>query len=312
MVSDVPTVGEEASVAEIEKLLLKKAALFSTINYIYILDSSGRLVGAVSVKEIFRSSKTAIVKNLLPTKLISVSVGTDQERVAMLALKHSLKAVPVVDKYKKFLGVVPSDVILRILHEEATEDIMRLSGVIHEDHYQEAGSGRSLFGALKQRLPWLIAGLAGGMLAADIVGRFEGILAEHIILAAFIPLIVYMSGATCAQTQAFIIRDLAFNPGLKFFKYFLKQFGITVIMALATAGLLYLASLWLYGQADISFVLALALFVAVLSSLFTGLLIPFLSSRLRFDPAAVSGPVGTIIQDILSIIVYLSVAVCLL
>lgn len=312
MVSDVPVVSEQATVAEIEKLLTKQTAKFSTINYIYVLDQGGCLLGAISVKELFRSAKNTAVKDLLPSKIISVSARTDKERVAMLALKHSLKAVPVLDKNKVFLGVVPSDVILKILHDEATEDIMRLSGVIKEAPYVEGDSSLPLFKTLRHRLPWLVAGLAGGILAADIVSRFEGILAEHIILAAFIPLIVYMSGAVCAQMQAFIIRDLAFDPTLKFLKYLLKQSGVTAVMGVAVSLLLYALSYWLYGQAMISFVLALALFFAVLSSLLTGLIIPIIFSRLRLDPADASGPVGTIIQDVISIIVYLLVAVWIL
>lgn len=312
MVRDVPTVLDSASVGEIEKLLIKKTDQFSTINYIYILNESGHLLGAVSIKELFRSPKASQVKDLLPVKLISVSARTDKERVAMLALKYSLKAVPVVDKDKIFLGVVPSDVILKILHDEATEDIMRLSGVTKETPYAEGDSSLPLFQTLKHRLPWLVAGLAGGMLAADIVGRFEGILAEHIILAAFIPLIVYMSGAVCAQMQAFIIRDLAFNPGLKFLKYLLKQSSVTVVMGLAVSSLLYIGSYYLYGQAMVSFVLSVALFFAVLSSLLTGIIVPIMFSRLRLDPADASGPIGTIIQDVVSILVYLSVAVWIL
>ncbi|MBU0668441.1 magnesium transporter [Patescibacteria group bacterium] len=307
LTSLVPVVEKSAAIADIERLLIKRAKDFETINYIYVVDSEKRLLGAVSIKDIFRTDKKVGVLKLLPKKTISVHERTDGERVAYLALKHSIKAIPVVDREGRFLGAVPSDVILKVLDSAAVEDLLRFGGVMHFGKFDDV-LHISLLSSLKRRMPWLAMGLIGGVLASAIVGTFEDVLSRNLILAAFIPLIVYMADAVGTQMEAFIIRDLAVNTDFKFFKYFLRQCSIVLLMGALLSGLFYGGALLFYGNAMISFVIAAALFIAIFSSLLTGLIVPFLFSKLKLDPANASGPIATIIQDILSVFIYFAIA----
>jgi magnesium transporter len=239
MVNNVPIVDKNISVNEVEEKLIKYINNFSTINYIYIVNKQKKLIKVVSIKELFRSDKNIIVKNLPSSKLITVLANTNKEIVSTLALNHSLKAVPVVNKEKILLGIVPSDAILQILQDKATEDLLKISGVTLTAPYKNKIFSLSLFSSLKHRLPWLIFGLLGGFIMALTVGYFEDFLSQNIILAAFIPLILYMSNAVGAQTQSFIIRDLALEPKLKFIKYLSKQLVVVIIMSLFISLILY-------------------------------------------------------------------------
>lgn len=307
MTDKVPTVSDRATVGDVEVLLVKEAANFETINYVYLLDTGKKLRGVISLKELFRSSKTRLVKELTPEQVISVHVHTSQERAALLALKHSLKALPVVDKENHFLGVLTSDNISKILDSEAVENILRFGGVAHSGTYDNI-LNISIFTALKHRLPWLIIGLFGGLLTAGLVTSFKEVLSQHIILAAFIPLIVYMADSVSTQMEAFIIRDLATEPNLKFFKYFYRQFGIVIIIGVLTSIGLYGINMIITGDNVVSMILGVALFIAIISSVLTGLIIPYLFGKLSLDPANASGPIGTIIQDFLSVFIYFTVA----
>lgn len=312
MISDVPIVKDNASVAEMENLLNNDINNFSTINYIYVINQVEKLIGAISIKDLFGSPKNMLAKDLISVELISVLPGTDKERVAMLALENSLKAVPVVDKHGFLLGVVSSDDILKILHDESLENLLRLSGVSQTTPYEANIFSFSIIKSLKNRLPWLIVGLLGGLLAAFVVSSFENVLNKNIILASFIPLVVYMSAAVGSQMQAFIIRDLALNHKINFSKYLFRHSRVVFIIALIISLLLYLLVLFLYNISGVSFVLAVSLFFAIITSIITGLVIPYMFYKLKLDPADASGPIATILQDILSVLVYLSVAYFLL
>lgn len=307
MTSRVPTVGANATVGDVEALLMKEAANFDTINYVYLLGHNGELKGVISLKELFRSPKTKLAKELTPENVISVHTHTDQERAALLALKHSLKALPVVDKENHFLGVLTSDRISKILDSEAVENILRFGGVAHFGTYDNV-LNISILKSLKHRLPWLIIGLFGGLLTAGLVSSFKEVISQHIILAAFIPLIVYMADSVSTQMEAFIIRDLAIEPKLKFFKYFLRQFWIVFIIAGITSVGLFGINMAITQDHTISLILAVALFIAIISSVSTGLAVPYLFGKLSLDPANASGPIGTIIQDFLSVFIYFTVA----
>lgn len=310
MTKKVPVILEDSNIQEVEALLLKKSKRFETINYIYTVDKKGILKGAVSIKEVFRAPKSTVLKSLVRQPLVTVPPHTHQKRVCQLALSHNLKAVPVVDKAGKFLGTVSSDTILYILDREAGENLFRFGGV-HREAVENVES-LPLLTSLGHRLPWLLIGLLGGILAAGIVGFFEETLSENIILAAFIPLIVYMADAVGTQMEAFIIRDFALDAEIKFSHYFFRHFIVVGLLAVISSVLLSILSFILYGEFFVSLVLAASLFIAIMTSMVTGLVIPYTFGKFGFDPADASGPIATIIQDLLSILVYFSIAKWLL
>ncbi|MBU1130854.1 magnesium transporter [Patescibacteria group bacterium] len=311
MIGNVPTVSPDDTISKIEELLLKRVKEFETINYIYVVLKNGKLAGVISIKDILRQPKSAKVSQVMIKDLIVAHPYTDQEHVANLALQNNIKAVPVADKDNIFLGVVPSDTILKVVYQEASEDILGLAGMTN---FKMARRGLddtmklSIFTLLKHRLPWLIIGLFGGLLTAKIIGLFEYTLEKNIILASFIPLIVYMGGATLAQTQAFLIRDMALNPALKFGKYFLKQLLVIFFIAIFASVIMFGFGLLIYKNLFIIQIIASALFAAIISSIFTGLAVPYFFNKLKMDPANASGPIATIIQDLLGVTLYFLIA----
>ena len=166
--------------------------------------------------------------------------------------------------------------------------------------------------SIAHRLPWLVIGLIGGVFAAKIVEGFESILSQNIVLAAYIPLIVYMSDAMGTQMEAFAIRDFAIHSHLHFVKYFLRQTIVVTIMGAVLSLGLFVFSMTVNGNTQMAMVLGVSLYAAIITSLFTGLIVPYLFRFVKLDPANASGPITTIIQDIVSVAVYFTVASFLL
>lgn len=313
MTRNVPTAWPTEKVADIRKKLFKEAQAFETLNYIYVLDQAGKLVGIVSLKDIFQKPAEAKLTDLMKRDLIKVRPYADQERAAILALRHNLKSIPIVDKENYFLGVVPSDAVLEILHTEAVEDIFRFSGITRQG---TGGLAQTLQAPVlvlaKLRLPWLIFGLFGGLFAAQIVNFFEGTLKIHFLLAAFIPLIVYMADAVGVQAQTLFIRSLAIDSRLDIKKYLLKEVKISLLIALILGILLTLISFLWSGLLSVGVILGASLFLTVICAGLIAILIPWLLQALKKDPAIGSGPFATIVRDVLSLALYFSIASILL
>ena len=312
MTRDVPVARTIETVGDIEKMINRNINDFDTINYIYIIDSKNKLKGVISIKELYRQENNILVKDVMTKNVTAVRSSTDQERVVYKALESNIKAVPVVGKNERFLGVVNSDNILRTLYNEIGADMLQLAGV--------SGTGRgiddvmkiSIFKSFSHRFPWLFVGLVGGIIISKIIGFFETTLSQNLIIASFIPLVSYMASAAGTQMSVFMIRDLAINPNFVFAKYFLKQFIIVFLIGMMSAIIFFLINMGVNQDALIGFAISVAMFVAILSSVFTGLIVPYMLSKFKFDPANASGPLGTIIQDTLSIIIYFIVATALL
>ena len=181
---------------------------------------------------------------------------------------------------------------MKKIHQEVVDDVLK----------------NSIPKSVGHRIPWLFIGLVGGLLAAGIINRFETILQKNLILAAFIPLVVYMADAVSAQMESFVIRDTALHPRIQFMRYFFRQFLIVLIIGATISIALFLFSWIFYHQTKIALVVTLGMFIAILSSICTGLFIPFIFEKTNLDPANASVPISTIIQDVLSVIIYFYIA----
>ncbi len=308
MINNIPTAVPEEKILDVRKRLFEKAKDFETLNYIYIVDRGGKLTGVLSLKDIFQKPEEGKIEDLITRNIVKVRPHSDQEKVAILALRHNLKSIPVVDKEGIFLGIVPSDVILGILHSENIEDVLRFAGISKRGAALNKTLQFPVSVLTKIRLPWLIFGLFGGLFAAQIVTFFESSLKIHFVLAAFIPLIVYMADAVGVQAQTLFIRNLTLDSRLDTRKYFLKEIKISFVIALILGFLLALISFLWIGLLSIGIILGVSLFLTVICACIIAVLVPWLLQILKKDPAIGSGPFATIVRDVLTLAIYFSVA----
>ncbi|MEM4662620.1 MAG: magnesium transporter [Candidatus Diapherotrites archaeon] len=304
----VPIVGPEDTIAEIKKKLFEKGSTFETISYIYVVDSQGRLLGLFSTREIFTTNDNVKAKEIMVTNVVKARPYTDQEEVALLALKYNLKSIPIVDKENRFLGVIRSRSIMKILQSENVEDFIKSAG-IHGIVAKNLNAPASQM--LKARLFWLIVGLFGGVLAAQLTDFFEEPLKQYFILAAFIPLMVYMADAIGTQTQTLFVRDLVMRR-LVLKKYLIREmkvgFGIAVILGI----LLYIIAIFWSKLWYIALILGISMFLTGFVAIFVPIVIILVLDKLGLDPAIGSGPFATIVQDVITLAIYFLVATAML
>ena len=313
MTKKIPLALPEERILDVKNRLFKKINELESINYIYVINKENELVGVFSIKEIFRQPEEKRVKELMQIQIVKARPYTDQEKIAILALKHNLKSIPIVDKNNKFLGIVTSDTILDILHSENLEDILYLAGIQKTDTISPLKYFKTpLKTSIKARLPWLVIGLAGGILAAQIIGFFEHALEVKLILAGFIPLITYMADAISTQTETLLVRNIAFNPKMNTQKFFLKEVKIVLFIAIICGSLVSLYSLIRFQSPFLGAVLGISLVSASLVAVFFGIVIPWLLNKLKKDPALGTGPLSTVFQDVVSVTIYFIVATFLL
>jgi magnesium transporter len=235
-----------------------------------------------------------------------VTEDTDQERAASLALHHGVDALPVVDAGGRALGVMPSQALLQVLRREHVEDLHRIAGIEREAAQARHAIEDPPLRRARHRLPWLVVGLAGSALATGAMAAFETTLQRTIAVAFFVPAIVYLADAIGTQTEAIAVRRIS-----------LTRAGIVHLLAgelrtgmlLGTIlGVAAFVPVWLaFGDARLGAAVATAIFAAGTMAAGLGLVLPWWIARSGRDPAFGSGPLATVIQDILSILVYLGV-----
>ena len=177
-----------------------------------------------------------------------------------------------------------------------------------KEYHEEDATTESVDNLVEHRVRWLFLGLLGGLVTAYIVSNYEAILASDIRLAFFIPLIVYLSDAVGTQTETIYVRALAHKKRLNFLKYTLKESAVGMALGIIFGGILGgVAAYWLNSQA-IGVTIGLAVFINLSIAPAVALFISNTIHKRHHDPALGTWPVGTIIQDLISILVYFIMA----
>jgi len=310
----VPIFLAEQTVKEVLSIIQSTISTFDSIHYIYIVDAVGVLKGVISIKELMAEQSTTTLTDYTQPKLVTARPHTKTERVAHLAIAHNIAAVPVVDAQHVFLGVVTSDTIMDILQHEHTKDMYQMAGIKPPSHHEEIVTNVDEAATLqvRRRLPWLVLGLFGGVAAAVVVEQFEHTLSEQLILAAFIPAVVYIADAVGSQTQMIFVRALSMNAQLVVMRYAMKEAVINLVLGTLLSALIALVTyLWLQSLA-VTLILSISIFLTVAITVIVAIVLPYIFFRLGKDPAVASGPLATVIRDIMSLLIYLAVATMVL
>lgn len=174
--------------------------------------------------------------------------------------------------------------------------------------FEENVQTESVDHLIRERMPWLFLGLLGGIITTFIISKYEAILSADIRLAFFMPIIVYLSDAVGTQTETIYIRALSDNKKINFSKYILKEsvtgFGLGLISGIILG---LVAAFWLHS-ATVGLTVGLSMLINLTLAPIFALIIPRLLYRKHSDPALGSGPVATIIQDLISLLIYFLIA----
>lgn len=312
IITAFPRVKIGEKIKDLEKMLLIKADAFETIDYLYVVDDDNVLKGVVSIKELHASGKDANVEEIMKKKLVVAHPLTHQERIVYLALSNKIKAIPVVDREKRLLGIVTYDAILQIFNEEVREDVFKFGGIFHKVGKEYTTIKSSALTMVKMRLPWLIIGVLGGTITALIISSFEHVLNALLALAAFAPVLAYLSDAVGTQSETLTVRSIALDPKLALKSYFVREFAVALSLALACGLLLSAIAFVGWQNSTLGLIVGLSMFLSIIAAVLISTGFPFLFKKANFDPAIASGPFATMISDVATVTIYFTVASILL
>jgi magnesium transporter len=277
---------------------------------IHVVDEHRRLHGAVPLASVVRAQANETIA-ALKHAVHAVNLDADPEHAASIALHHGAVAVPVVDRGGHLRGVVTARMLMEVLRREHVEDLHRMAGIRRETAQARSAIEAPPVRRARDRLPWLLLGLAGSVLATAVVAGFEAALQAKIALAFFVPAIVYLADAIGTQTEAVAVRGLSLSHApMTTLVWGEMRTGLLIGVTLGACA--WPAVWWVFEDVQLAATVALSLAVAGTMATTIGLLLPWLLARLGRDPAFGSGPIATIVQDVLSLAIYFAIAAALM
>lgn len=290
-----------------------------TLNVIYVIDDSGKLIDDIRIREILLSPLENKISDLMDENFVELNVFDDQEKAVELFKKYDRVALPVVDSRNILLGIVTIDDVLDIAEEEATEDIQKLGGseALDEPYIQT-----TTLDLVKKRGRWLVFLFLGEMLTASAMGYFEDEISRAVVLALFVPLIISSGGNSGSQAATLVIRAMALGEiSLKDWWYVMRReilSGFLLGLILGSVGFIRIV-VWhfftdIYGAHW--FLIALTVFASLIGVVMwgtiSGSMLPFVIRKFGGDPAASSAPFVATLVDVIGIVIYFGFAIIFL
>ncbi|NCN04511.1 MAG: magnesium transporter [Spirochaetales bacterium] len=281
-----------------------------TMDVVYVTETTGLLVDALPLRIFVTGDPEVRVEDLMDRSYVKLSAYADQEEAVKLMTKYSRVALPVVDSTGILLGIVTVDDALEIAEEEATEDIQRLAGVSPlGGSYWDAG----IWGLFKSRILWLVILVLVNLISSGVITAYEHLLSGYVVLAAFIPLLIGTGGNAGSQSATLMIRGISTGD------IRLDQWGEVILKELVmglligvTLGILGMSMGYLRAGFEVGLVVFLTLTSIITVTNLMGMILPFVLTKFKLDPAIASGPLVTTIADAAGLLIYFSFATLIL
>lgn len=289
------------SVVQCVEEIRKQAENVTKFYAVYVVDDQDKLLGRVALQKLILSDSKTIVKDIYDDDVVSVETYMEDLEVAEIMKKYDMESVPVVNSQGQLVGRITIDDVVDVITEQAEEERQIMSGIsenVEEDD--------TVWKNTRARLPWLLIGIFGGMLSARFMGFFEMELAKMAAIAFFVPLIQATGGNVGIQSSSLVVQSLVspsfVDEGL--YKRLSKVFSVALLNGFFLSVIVLGATILLFGNQRLSFVVSIALFGVVIFSSFVGTITPLILNRLGFNPALASGPFITTTSDLLGLSVY--------
>lgn len=316
MTPDFISVRDDWTVLQVIEHIRNHGQDSETINVIYVVDETHKLIDDVQIREFLLKPFETKVSELRDDNFVALKVNDDRVSAAGVFKKYDRNNLPVVDSEGRIVGIVTIDDVIDVLEEEATREMQKVGGM---EALDEPYNTISLWRMIKKRATWLIILFLSEMLTATAMGHYEDEIAKAVVLAIFLPLIISSGGNSGSQATTLIIRAMAVGE-VKLRDWWLVlrrelSSGAWLGIILGCIGFLRIM-VWQklhfqdYGPHHflVALSVGLSLIGVVLWGSICGSMLPFILRRVGLDPATSSAPFVATLVDVTGLIIYFNVA----
>ncbi len=305
MQRDLVAVPEHMNVGQLIDYLREHGDLTTEFWEVYVVDPAHRPVGTCQLSWILRVPRDIAVSDIMKREQSLIPVDMDQEEVALRFQKYNLISAAVINEDGRLIGMITVDDILHIVEDEASEDVLLLSGA------GEGDINEPIRDSYKARVRWLVANLATAMVASFVISIFGAAIEQMVALAILMPIVASIGGNAGTQTMAVSVRALAMNELTRSNtrRIIGREFRIAMLNGGTIAILVGIGTAIAFTNPMLGGVIALAMLINIVIAGFAGIFVPVMLDRMDQDPALASSVFVTMITDTMGFLAFLSLAV---
>ena len=276
-----------------------------TLNVIYVVDTEWKLIDDIKIREILLASPQQRIDELMDSQFVALNAIDDQETAIKTFRDYDRVALPVINAEGVLIGIITVDDIMDVEEEEATEDFHKFGA------FQSAVANplkARVLNLYKNRIFWLLALVFMNVFSGAAILSFEKVIQSVVSLVFFLPLLIDSGGNAGAQSATLMIRSLAVGDVklADWYRLVAKELIVSLLLGATMAiGVAIVAS---FRAPEIIMVVSLTMVLIVMTGSLIGLLLPFIFTKIKLDPATASAPLITSIADICGVVIYFSIA----
>ncbi|HSW46022.1 MAG TPA: magnesium transporter [Phycisphaerae bacterium] len=279
------------------------------IVYFYVVDQDNRVMGVVPTRRLLISPHDRRIRDIMVADVLTIPASATVLDACELFMHHRYLALPVTDDEKRLVGVVDinlfTDEVMTTAERRESDRAFQLIGV-----HVALGRQVSTWVSFKDRFPWLLCNIVGGILCAMLAGRYESFLDHVIVLALFIPVVLALGESVSMQSMALtlpVLQHRRVHP-LVLWVNLRKEFLTAAMLGLASGALVGLiASAW-RGDATVGLAIGASICLAVITACLLGVAIPAGVRVMRGDPRIAAGPIVLAVADLATLLFYFNIA----
>lgn len=304
MQRELIAVPEHWSVGDVIDYLRGNDDLTTDFWEIFVVDTAHHPIGTCQLSWILRTPRSIPIADVMKREQTLVPVDMDQEEVALRFQKYALISAAVTDASGRLVGMITVDDIVHIIQEEASEDVLLLSGV------GEGDINEPVIDSYKNRVRWLIANLATALLASFVISLFENTIERMVALATLMPIVAGVGGNAGTQTMAVTVRALATNQVTQSntWRSIGREIRIALLNGSTVALVIGTGVTLVFGNSSLGMVIAAAMMTNILTAGLAGVMVPLLLDRWNQDPAVASSVFVTMLTDSMGFFAFLGLA----
>ena len=306
MQRDLIAVPQHWTVGQVIDYLRREENLTTDFWEVYVVDPQHKPVGTILLSWILRTPRSFEVADLMQREQTLIPVDMDQEEVALRFQKYGLISAAVVDQSGRLVGMITVDDIVHIIQEEASEDVLLMSGA-----GDEGDINQPLADSYRARIRWLVANLFTALVASSVIALFGAAIEEMVALAVLMPIVASIGGNAGTQTMAVAVRALAMNQLTRSntARTIWREIRLALLNGLTIALLIGAGTALVFSNPELGAVIASAMLINIAIAGLAGVLVPILLERLDQDPAVASSVFVTMITDSMGFLAFLGLAV---
>lgn len=306
MTSDYASLSPALNALQAIDVLRHEAPNKETIYRAYVVNADRRLIGSVRLQDLITAPASVKIAELMERNTHAIPVDADVEDAARKIAHYDVIALPVIDAQERLVGIITHDDALDVMEAEATEDFQRLGTVTNLDSSVATATVPMLYRA---RIGWLMLLVFGNIFSGAGIAHFEDTIAAHLVLMFFLPILIASGGNAGSQSATLMVRALATGDIRisDWGRVLGRELMVAILLGLSMAAAIAVIGVFRGGR-DIAIVIALSMVVIVIVGSMIGMLLPFILSRFRMDPATASTPLVTSIADATGVLIYFSIA----